>query len=102
MQSIRHVFFVAGACVDLSDRDHMSALCWACLRGHLPCAQTLIEYGANIEHVDRNGRSPLDLATLHGDARLVSATSEAAWKLVLFVDVASFLRDVSGSRARTV
>ena len=56
----------------------MSALCWACLRGHLPCAQTLIEYGANIEHVDRNGRSPLDLATLHGDARLVSATSEAA------------------------
>ena len=80
----------------------MSALCWACLRGHLPCAQTLLEYGANIEHVDRNGRSPLDLATLHGDARLVSATSEAAWKLVLFVDVASFLRDVSGSRARTV
>ena len=56
----------------LCDRERLSALGWACARGHLSCAQTLLEHGADLHQLDRSGRSALDLATQYGDPTLVS------------------------------
>lgn len=52
------------------DKEGLTALCWAALKGHLHCVQLLIERGSNIEHNDNNGRTPLDLASFYGDAQV--------------------------------
>lgn len=54
------------------DREGLTALCWACLKGQLTCVQLLLERGSDIEHTDRNGRTPLDLAAFFGDENVVS------------------------------
>jgi ankyrin repeat protein len=35
--------------------------------------QFLVEKGAVIDHTDKNGRTPLDLAAFYGDAEIVSS-----------------------------
>lgn len=46
-------------------------LSWACLKGHKNVVQFLVEKGAIIDHTDKNGRTPLDLAAFFGDAEIV-------------------------------
>jgi len=53
------------------DREGLTALCWACLKGHLHVVQSLVERGSLIEHEDKTGRTPLDLASFYGDADVV-------------------------------
>ncbi|KAG7259055.1 hypothetical protein CRUP_035814 [Coryphaenoides rupestris] len=50
----------------------LTALSWACLKGHLPVVRCLVESGAATDHADKNGRTPLDLAAFYGDSEVVS------------------------------
>lgn len=54
------------------DKEGLTPLSWACLKGHKNVVQFLVEKGAVIDHTDRNGRTPLDLAAFYGDAEIVS------------------------------
>lgn len=54
------------------DKEGLTALSWACLKGHLPVVRSLVENGAATDHADKNGRTPLDLAAFYGDAEVVS------------------------------
>lgn len=53
------------------DKEGLTALSWACLKGHLPVVRALVENGAATDHADKNGRTPLDLAAFYGDAEVV-------------------------------
>lgn len=65
----------AGASMDLMDKEGLTALSWACLKGHLPVVRCLVERGAATDHTDKNGRTPLDLAAFYGDSEVVSDIS---------------------------
>lgn len=54
------------------DKEGLTALSWACLKGHLPVVRYLVESGAATDHADKNGRTPLDLAAFYGDSEVVS------------------------------
>lgn len=54
------------------DKEGLTALSWACLKGHLPVVRCLVESGAATDHADKNGRTPLDLAAFYGDSDVVS------------------------------
>ena len=54
------------------DREGLSALSWACLKGQARVVRTLLDSGADLQQVDSSGRTPLDLAAFHGDAEVVS------------------------------
>lgn len=54
------------------DKEGLTALSWACLKGHLPIVRCLVESGAATDHADKNGRTPLDLAAFYGDSEVVS------------------------------
>ena len=56
----------------LADKEGLTGLCWACLKGQLHCVQSLMERHSDIHHTDRNGRTPLDLAAFFGDSQVVS------------------------------
>ena len=68
---IRYLIYVTGSSVTLADKEGLTALCWACLKGQLHCVQSLVERHSDIDHTDRNGRTPLDLAAFFGDAQVV-------------------------------
>ena len=53
------------------DKEGLTALSWACLKGHLPVVRCLVESGAATDHADKNGRTPLDLAAFYGDSEVV-------------------------------
>jgi len=57
------------------DKEGLTPLSWACLKGQKNVVQFLVEKGAVIDHTDRNGRTPLDLAAFYGDAEIVSENS---------------------------
>lgn len=59
--------------MDLTDKEGLTALSWACLKGHLSVVRCLVERGATTDHADKNGRTPLDLAAFYGDSEVVSA-----------------------------
>lgn len=61
----------SGSSLHQVDKEGLTALCWACLKGHHHIIQTLLDKGANLHHVDRRGRTPLQLAAFHGDAQVV-------------------------------
>lgn len=57
------------------DKEGLTPLSWACLKGHKNVVQFLMEKGAVIDHTDKNGRTPLDLAAFYGDAEIVNGIS---------------------------
>ena len=63
-----------GASLTAMDKEGLMPLSWACLKGHKNVVQFLVERGAIIDHTDKNGRTPLDLAAFFGDAEIVSET----------------------------
>lgn len=63
--------FLSGAALSSLDKEGLSALSWACLKGHRAVVQFLVEEGAEIDQMDKNGRTPLDLAAFYGDAETV-------------------------------
>lgn len=63
--------FLSGAALSSLDKEGLSALSWACLKGHRAVVQFLVEEGAEIDQTDKNGRTPLDLAAFYGDAETV-------------------------------
>lgn len=54
------------------DKEGLTALSWACLKGHMPLVRCLVERGAATAHADKSGRTPLDLAAFYGDSEVVS------------------------------
>ena len=61
-----------GADVKRQDRDGLTALGWACLKGHRHAVVTLLDKDPDlVSAVDRNGRTPLDLAATSCDAKIV-------------------------------
>ena len=60
-----------GADAKLTDKEGVSALGWACLRGHRLAVTTLLDKGASVNGVDKNGRTPLDLAATCSDPKIV-------------------------------
>ena len=63
---------LSGASLTSTDKEGLTPLSWACLKGHKNVVQFLVEKGAVIDHTDKNGRTPLDLAAFYGDADIVS------------------------------
>uniref|UniRef100_A0A8C1Q5R8 Tetratricopeptide repeat, ankyrin repeat and coiled-coil containing 2a n=1 Tax=Cyprinus carpio TaxID=7962 RepID=A0A8C1Q5R8_CYPCA len=57
--------------LSLMDKEGLTALSWACLKGHLPLVRALVERGAATAHADKSGRTPLDLAAFYGDSEVV-------------------------------
>lgn len=68
---IDYEYYISGADINKEDREGLTPLCWACLRGKLQVAQCLVERGANLNHTDKTGRTPLDLAAFQGNQMLV-------------------------------
>lgn len=66
---------LSGAALSSLDKEGLSALSWACLKGHRAVVQFLVEEGAKIDQTDKNGRSPLDLAAFYGDAETVGTAA---------------------------
>lgn len=64
--------FISGAAISSLDKEGLTALSWACLKGHRGVVQYLVEKGATIDQMDKNGRTPLDLAAFYGDSDIVS------------------------------
>lgn len=67
------VLALIGASIALMDKEGLTALSWACLKGHLSVVRSLVDNGAATDHADKNGRTPLDLAAFYGDAEVVSS-----------------------------
>lgn len=70
--SNEHPLLFPGASLASVDKEGLTPLSWACLKGHKNVVQFLVEKGAVIDHSDKNGRTPLDLAAFYGDADIVS------------------------------
>lgn len=65
----------AGADVKKTDRDGLTSLGWACLQGHRHAVVTLLDKGSSVNVVDKNGRTPLDLAATCSDPKIVQVRS---------------------------
>lgn len=76
----------SGANIEKQDREGLTALCWACLRGKQQTTQTLIDRGAHINQSDKTGRTPLDLAAFQGNSTIVQILLDGG-ALIEHVDI---------------
>ena len=72
MKCLMTIVLFEGASLTSMDKEGLTPLSWACLKGHKNVVQFLVEKGAVIDHTDKNGRTPLDLSAFYGDAEIVS------------------------------
>lgn len=72
------ILALIGASIALMDKEGLTALSWACLKGHLSVVRSLVDNGAATDHADKNGRTPLDLAAFYGDAEVVSVFKQTS------------------------
>lgn len=72
--NLKPFYLFSGASLDQTDREGLTALSWACLKGKLQLVKELVERGAATSHADRSGRTPLDLAAFCGDPEVVRET----------------------------
>lgn len=86
LQIIITVNIFLGGVLDKQDREGLTPLCWACLRGRIQATQCLLDRGANINHTDKTGRTPLDLAAFQGNPALVQLLLERG-ALIEHVDI---------------
>jgi hypothetical protein len=49
----------------------LTALSWACHQGHRHAVMTLLDKGSSVNAIDKNGRTPLDLAATCSDPKIV-------------------------------
>lgn len=80
-----YFWFVPGADISSLDKEGLTALSWACLKGHKSVVQHLVEKDAAIDQTDKNGRTPLDLAAFYGDSDIVSLIQH--WGLLSAITV---------------
>lgn len=90
---------VQGASLASVDKEGLTPLSWACLKGHKNVVQFLAEQGAVIDHTDKNGRTPLDLAAFYGDADIVSGLLGGGQSCPSPVLIRHVLPDVSAAAA---
>lgn len=84
-------FLFAGASLEQTDREGLTALSWACLKGKLQLVRELVERGTATTHADRSGRTPLDLAAFCGDPEVVSQAVEPVLLVLCSMSVHSNL-----------
>lgn len=77
-----------GAQLERTDKEGLTALCWACLKGHVTLVQSLSHRGADIHHMDRSRRTPLHLAAFYGDAQVVGVVTAVCLSLLVLAVVA--------------
>mmetsp|Transcript_915 Transcript_915/g.2452 ORF Transcript_915/g.2452 Transcript_915/m.2452 type:complete len:171 (-) Transcript_915:571-1083(-) len=65
--------------VDIDQRDNLqrTALHWAAEMGHIETAQALLDFGADVDAAECNGRTPVHLAARSADAKMLVALLEA-------------------------
>ncbi|XP_043706268.1 BRCA1-associated RING domain protein 1 [Telopea speciosissima] len=71
VDALRHALDNLSGSIDEPVEDGDSALHLACLYGHLPCVQLLLERGANMETKDEDGAIPLHDACAGGYTEIV-------------------------------
>ena len=60
-----------GADLDLVDKENMSALIWAVMRGYLELVAQIIDAGGNVYHKDKNGWTALHIACFKNYVEIV-------------------------------
>ena len=73
------------------DKEGLTALSWACLKGHLHVVRCLVERGAATDHADKNGRTPLDLASFYGDSEMVSGCTTLRRNVFKYISIVIFV-----------
>lgn len=69
---VAFIHFTVGAQTETTDKEGLTALSWACLKGQFQAVQCLLTHGANVNQADRSGRTPLDFAAFNGDPEIVN------------------------------
>jgi ankyrin repeat protein len=72
--------------VDSCDTDGVTALSWACIKGHNVIAALLLDAGANPNMQEDDGEYPLMHAVIHNNIRLVELLLEAGASVVKIKD----------------
>lgn len=73
-----------GASLEQTDREGLTALSWACLKGKLQLVRELVERGTTTTQADRSGRTPLDLAAFCGDPEVVRCNTRTSFTATLY------------------